>query len=104
MLLSRKIRWEDFLKPWIWEQQQHKWSKNQEHISTQEQIEGKTIIQESDQFAAGEFLQQNHEDKPILDVLEQVLDLDGRVALKSDTRNDGVLFISLYLPSIYRKI
>jgi len=48
----------------------------------------------SDQSAAGEFLQQSHEDVSILDVLEQVVDLDGRVTLRreegrKEVRNNG---------------
>lgn len=39
---------------------------------------------ESDQLAARQLLQQRHEDASILDVLEKILDLDGRVTLKME--------------------
>lgn len=47
--------------------------------------------QESDQLAARELLQQSHEDPSILDVPEQVMDLNGGVALRMEGKRTGAL-------------
>ncbi len=45
-------------------------------------------VWESDQLAAGELLQQGHEDVSILYVLEKVMDLNGWVTLKMEGKKE----------------
>lgn len=80
MLLSLKMRWEDFLNPWSWKGVQSGGQTLKGRETKWGGISGRRA--KTDQLAARQLLQEGHEHVSILDVLEKVLHLDGRLALR----------------------